>query len=128
MAPDQARVSRREAIPLLDARYVRYIHKPVAVISNNSKDVDIARRLATELGNCGVDVWIDEDQIRFGDSVPGRIGEGLADADLILVLISRPLLASSWCRAEYEALLAREIDEDRAIVIPVRLDDAVVPA
>jgi hypothetical protein len=103
------------------------VNTPVAFVSHSSKDKEIARRLAEALQHHGVDIWIDHEQIQFGDSVVGKISEGLSSADVILVLVSKDFLQSSWSRAEYEPLLAREIEAGRTVVIPVRLDDADLP-
>lgn len=100
---------------------------PVAFISYSAKDIDLARALADALRARSVDVWIDEEQIRLGDSVPGRIQEGLKRSAVLLVLVTEQFLASSWCRAEYEPLLVKEIDSGVTSVIPVRLDEAELP-
>lgn len=99
----------------------------LAFISHSSKDKQIATQLAQCLRARAIDVWIDHEQIRFGDSVPGKIAEGLNRCDAILVLVSSSFVTSSWCRSEYEPLLTREINEKRSVVIPLRLDDAQVP-
>jgi hypothetical protein len=103
------------------------MRKPVAFISHSSNDKPLARSLTAALRESAVDAWIDEEQVRFGDSIPAAIERGLSSADAILVLVSRSFVESSWCRAEYEPLLAKEIERRRTIVIPVRLDEAAVP-
>jgi hypothetical protein len=99
----------------------------VTFISHSSSDKQTAIQLAHGLRQRDIAVWIDHEQIRFGDSVPGKIAEGLKQCDAILVLISTSFMASSWCRSEYEPLLTREINEGRTVVIPLRLDDGEVP-
>jgi len=103
------------------------VSSPIAFVSHSSDDAVAARRLVELLRGYGVDSWIDHEQIRFGDSIPGRIAEGLSAADVILVLVSEAFVESSWCRAEYEPLLQREIESGRTAVIPLRLDDATMP-
>jgi hypothetical protein len=101
--------------------------RPVAFISHSSRDAGVASSLASALRDLGIDIWIDHEQVRLGDSVPGRIEEGLSKADAILLLVSASYLQSRWCRAEYEPLLAREIESQRTYVIVLRLDDAELP-
>jgi TIR domain-containing protein len=99
----------------------------LAFISYSSKDKDFATRLSQALRSRNIDVWIDHEQIRFGDSVLGKISDGLKRCDAILLVVSTAFVNSSWCRSEYEPLLTREIDENRTVVIPLRLDDAELP-
>jgi len=100
---------------------------PTAFLSHSSADRATALHLTERLRNEGVEVWIDTEQIGLGDSIPARISAGLQEADIILVLISESFVKSSWCRAEYEPLLVREIEDGRTWIVPLRLDDAPIP-
>src|ERR1039458_2164229 len=102
--------------------------KPLAFLSHSSEDKILAQELTLELRARGVEVWIDDEQIGFGDSIPGKISDGLQHADVILLLVSPSFLASSWCRAEYEPLMAQEIQSGRTTVIPLRLNRCEMPA
>lgn len=101
--------------------------KPLVFISHSSKDKEFARGLAHALRKRNVDVWLDQERIHFGDSIPAKISEGLASSDVVLILVSSNFIKSSWCRAEYEPILSKEINDDRVYVIPVRLDDSELP-
>jgi len=103
------------------------MEQPLVFITHSSKDKDKANELCRELRRRGLRIWIDQEQIGYGDSVPGKIANGLESCDVLLVLISHNLLESSWCRVEYESLLAREIETGRTSVIPVRLDNSGIP-
>ena len=83
--------------------------KGLAFISHSSRDKPTAAKLAEQLRLRDVDVWIDHERIKFGDSVSTTISDGLSTCDVILVLISSNFVESSWCRAEYESLLSKEI-------------------
>lgn len=101
--------------------------KAKVFLSHSSYEHDVALQLAGRLRELGIDVWIDSEQIQLGESIPGQISKGLKETDLILVLISQRFKQSAWCRAEYEPLLAREIEDERTIVIPILLEDVSVP-
>jgi hypothetical protein len=103
------------------------VREPLAFISHSSHDKDRADQLSSWLREHGVKTWIDQEQIRFGDSIPSKIAEGLSQCSVILVLISRYFVESSWCRTEYEPLLMREIESGRTSVIPIRFDDVEMP-
>lgn len=105
-----------------------FVGRPVAFISHSSEDSMTARAIAEILRQHGIESWIDHEQIRPGDSIPGRIEEGLSGCDVILVLISGSFVRSRWCRAEYEPLLSREIASGQTLVIPALLDNAKMPS
>src|SRR5262245_62037621 len=100
---------------------------PTVFISHSSNDDQRAHELAADLRAEGISVWIDREEIQFGDSVPQRIAEGLAAATVLLVLVSTHFANSAWCRVEYESLLMNEISSGHVSVVPVRLDDTEMP-
>lgn len=100
---------------------------PTAFLSHSSADQATAQHLTQRLRNEGIEVWIDTEQIGLGESIPARISAGLQETDIILVLVSESFVRSSWCRAEYEPLLIREIEDDRTWVVPLILDDTPMP-
>jgi hypothetical protein len=101
--------------------------KALAFISHCSQDKERASELADVLRGHGVDVWVDHEQINFGDSITTKISQGLDRCTVILVLISKSFAESSWCRAEYEPLLMNEIQSGNTTVIPIRLDNSEMP-
>ena len=50
-------------------------------ISHNYKDKPMARKIAKELDKYGIKVWIDESEIRLGDSLIEKIRDGLDHMD-----------------------------------------------
>jgi hypothetical protein len=103
------------------------MNRILVFISHSSSDKGIAMELAEHLRDNGLDVWIDHEQIRAGDSILRGIENGLKTCDAIFLLISARSVESPWCRAEYEPLLMNEIENGPTTVIPVRLDDTDVP-
>jgi hypothetical protein len=101
--------------------------KPLVFISHSSSDSDYASSLAAELRSRGLSVWIDHERIRFGESIPQAISVGLSHSSCILAVVSHAFAASKWCRAEYEPLLVREIEQGGILVVPVIKDDCPVP-
>ena len=50
-------------------------------LSYNAGDVAVARSDGAHLTLAGVEVWFDEWRIKAGDSIPGRLNEGLEGFD-----------------------------------------------
>lgn len=97
-------------------------------ISYSHRDSEIANRLAKDLGQAGIEVWIDEDGLKIGRVLVSGIQEGLASADYLCVLLSEHSVASPWVEREVSAVLQREFDEGEIRVLPVLVGDCDVPA
>ncbi|RYF36242.1 MAG: toll/interleukin-1 receptor domain-containing protein, partial [Cytophagaceae bacterium] len=63
-------------------------NRRVAFLSHSSADKPFIRQLAADLSASGIDVWLDEQRIRVGDSIPEKIAQGLAESDYFLIGIS----------------------------------------
>lgn len=96
-------------------------------LSYASLDRALARRIAQDLRTTGVDVWLDEWEIRVGDSIAGRIQEGLERAAFVVVLLTRHSIASGWVEKEWRSKLDLEARERRVAILPVRGDEAPIP-
>ncbi len=96
-------------------------------LSHNRQDKDIARRLGAQLRLVGADVWFDEWEVRAGDSIPGKVNEGLGAVDTVLLVWSTDADRSHWVRAELESAIAQGLDDGTLRVIPLILDDTPLP-
>lgn len=99
---------------------------PKAFISHNRANKAEAEALARELRNNGVDAWFDKWEIGPGDSLVGKINEGLATAQLFVILLSPEALKSRWVGAELDFGVVARINET-AKVVPVIVTACEVP-
>ncbi len=99
-----------------------------AFLSHNKKDKEIAREIAMFLVAEDVNVWFDEWEVSAGDSIVGKIDDGLKDCSHFIILWSANASTSSWVRKELRVALAKAIESGAPRVIPVRLDSTPVPA
>lgn len=95
-------------------------------LSHTSADKPIARRLAQDLRGRGLAVWLDEAEIRVGDSIPARVAGGLEESDLLILMCSTAALKSRWVHRELNIFARMMIELDRPI-LPCRLDAARIP-
>jgi hypothetical protein len=108
-------------------RHLKDSKKKVAFLSHSSKDKAFIRQLAADLTAHGVSVWLDEQRIRVGDSIPEQVAQGLADSDYFVVAISGNSVQSEWVKKELNNALVHEVERRQVHVLPIRLDDAPIP-
>ncbi|MGH3406791.1 MAG: toll/interleukin-1 receptor domain-containing protein [Streptosporangiaceae bacterium] len=96
-------------------------------MSHNHLDKDVATPLAAQLRLSGTDVWLDDWEIRPGDSIVGKVNDALGLVDTVLLLWSTNAAASLWVQSEMETAIARRLGDGSVRIIPVRLDDTELP-
>lgn len=101
---------------------------PKVFLSHSSLDqARFVRGLAERLQSNGVETWYSEWALLDGDSLTDRIFEqGIANADVFIVVLSENTASSNWVRAELEVGLVRRIGK-QCRLIPVVLDGVPVP-
>jgi TIR domain len=98
-----------------------------AFLSYSSADKEYARRLAHALDQEAIKVWLDERELRIGDSLWDSIGAGIDSSTYLLILISPRSVASPWVRRELNAALSLEIEAGRKVVLPVVAEETKLP-
>ena len=116
-----------EAVDAKAARHIEHENERVAFLSHSSKDKGFVRKLAADLVANGVKVWIDEQRILVGDSIPEKIAHGLAESDFFLIVVSRSSVESSWVKKELNSALVHEIQRRKVAVLPIKLDEVKMP-
>lgn len=96
-------------------------------ISHSSVDKQFARKLDATLSGQGVKVFLDERDIRIGDSIPRKVHEGLSNATHVIYVISSNSLKSKWVQDELD--IAKMIQNERTgcVILPVLIEDIEVP-
>lgn len=97
-------------------------------LSHSSKDKDFVRKLADDLKEMGHAPWLDEREIRAGDSIVAKVGDGVASADYVVIVLSSNSVQSGWFAREWEAKLWQEVNQGRTMVIPALIEDCNIPA
>jgi TIR domain len=101
--------------------------QPSIFISYSRADKELARRLADALRQHGLKVWIDEGELKIGDSLIERIATAIAEIDFFLALVSESSRDSNWCRKELALAVTGELGREGVKVLPVRVAGANMP-
>lgn len=96
-------------------------------LCHSHEDKPLARKLAIALAGAGLRVWLDEAEIRVGESLIGKIEAGITDATHLVALISRAAVASRWCQEELRMALTRQIGGKKITVLPILVEDCELP-
>ena len=93
---------------------------PDLFIAHASEDKDeVARPLAEEVRELGLQVWYDEFELRIGKNLRREIDRGLATCRFGVPVLSPDFFAKDWPQWELDGLAARHLAEGRDIILPV---------
>ncbi len=84
-------------------------------------------RLADSLRALEHHVCLDVHTITAGQGIPQRVAKEVETADYLLAVLSKESVVSSWMEHEWYAKYWEEVTSRRTTVIPVLLEDCVVP-
>jgi small GTP-binding protein len=95
-------------------------------LSHSSKDKTVVRAVAERLRSDGLRVWLDDWEIRPGDSIPAKIEEGLEHSRVLVLSMSANAFGSDWAQLEAGTFRFRDPLNKERRFIPLRLDDAPI--
>ena len=95
-------------------------------LSYSSKDKAVVRPLAERLRADGLRVWLDDWEIRPGDSIPAKIENGLEHSRVLVLCMSAHAFGSDWARLEAGTFRFRDPLNKERRFIPLRLDDVPI--
>lgn len=95
-------------------------------ISYSSKNQDFAERLYADLQSKGVRCWFAPEDLKIGEKIRIGIDESIKMHDKLLLILSTESVRSEWVEQEVETALAREREQKRLVLFPIRLDNTVM--
>jgi hypothetical protein len=95
-------------------------------VSHSGKDKPFVRKLVEALKKHLLDIWVDEHEIKVGDSLMVKISGALKDVDYLVIVLSQASVSSRWVEQELNAALTNHIS-GKGIVLPVLLEDCELP-
>jgi uncharacterized protein YjbI with pentapeptide repeats len=95
-------------------------------ISYSSRDEALAQRLHADLQDKGVRCWFAPEDLKIGDEFRSRIDESIQVYDRLLLILSEHSVQSRWVQNEVETAFDKEGKENRIVLFPIRLDEAIM--
>ncbi|MEM6823147.1 MAG: toll/interleukin-1 receptor domain-containing protein [Verrucomicrobiota bacterium] len=96
-------------------------------LSHSSKDKREVRKLAHDLEQAGVEVWLDEWEIKVGESISQSVETGITEADYVAVWLTKNAVESGWVQTEWRMKLSHEISSKEVRVLPLLAEDCDIP-
>ena len=112
---------------MIQARYSNNKKGKKIFISHSSEDKPFARWIGTDLNAAGHSPWLDEWEIKVGESIPNRISEGVKEADFVIVVLSDHAVKSNWVEREWQNKYWDEVRLGSIQVLPILYKDCEIP-
>lgn len=112
---DQKTPAERKAIE-------RSAYDAVVFLSYAREDYKFAEKLRKDLFLCQMEVWLDQDYLRTGDSWPEEIESAIRNADAFVLVVSPQALESDWVKRELE-----HARKTKTPILPVVFGETVFP-
>ncbi|ACA88880.1 toll/interleukin-1 receptor domain-containing protein [Shewanella woodyi] len=96
-------------------------------LSHNHSDKDFIRKLARDLESHGVRYWLDEAEMKIGDSLIQKIREGIDSVDFFAVVLSPNSVEAPWVVNELDVAMNQQINGKPIKVLPILLKECELP-
>jgi hypothetical protein len=94
-------------------------------LSYSHQDERFALKLYDDLNAIGARCWIDQHELRVGDSIMEHVSSALSVTDKFLPILSSAAIRSHWFALELRKALELERKRAVTLVLPIGIDDSV---
>jgi TIR domain. len=96
-------------------------------LSHSHSDKRFVRNLAKALREKGIGVWVDDAEIRVGESLIEKLRSAIDNVDYVVAVLSEASIKSEWVKRELDIAMNHEIESKRMKVLPLLKDDCDLP-
>lgn len=104
------------------------LSEKIVFLCHASADKPFVRHVRNDIAKAGHRPWIDEFEIKVGESIVQKISEASEAADCIILFLSKASLESEWVRREWQSALSRNLAGYGGRILPVLIEDHALPA
>lgn len=92
-------------------------------LSHNHADKPFVRKLARDLECHNVKCWLDEAEMKIGDSLIQKIRDGIDDVEYFAVILSPNSIKAPWVINELDVAMNYQINGRSIKVLPIMLKE-----
>jgi TIR domain len=104
------------------------ISGPRVFVSYATPDEPLAACLVADLNARGIETFFGQNDMPPGENIPVRLSQYLQQSDYFVLLVSAHTVGRRWVEAEWSVAFVRELNERRAFLFLLRLDETPPPA
>lgn len=93
--------------------------KDVFICHASEDKPEVVKPLIAAFKREGISYWYDEAEIKWGQSIPDKINEGLRISRYVIVVISKSFLSKNWPKRELNSALNIEASTGKLRVLPL---------
>lgn len=95
------------------------IAKDVFICHASEDKQEVAQPLFQAFQDSNISSWYDEAEIRWGDSIPEKINQGMRTSTYVMVVLSDAFLDKNWPEREMNAALSKEAASGEVKLLPL---------
>lgn len=111
---------------MMDTRHGVIMERDVFICHAGEDKQEVVRPLVLALEKEGIRCWVDEGEIKWGDSITQKVNEGLRISRFVIVVLSETFLGKNWPKRELNAVLNLEAASGEVIALPLLIGDKTV--
>lgn len=96
-------------------------------LCHSSKDKEFVRKLARDIEAHGLHYWLDEAEMRIGDSLIQKIRSGIDKVDYFAIILSPDSVNAPWVVNELDVAMNHQINGKSIKVLPLLLKECELP-
>ncbi len=100
---------------------------PYVFLCHSSLDKPFVRKLDTSLSTLGIFTFLDEKDIKIGESIPRRIAEEIAKSTHLIYVLSEHSIHSPWVEKELDIAHVRTMESAGYRILPLLIDETEAP-
>lgn len=97
-------------------------------LSHNHKDKIFVRKLASDLDAHGIRYWLDEAEMKIGDSLIQKIRGGIDSVDYFAIILSPNSVDAPWVVNELDVAMNQQINGKSIKILPLMLKACELPS
>ena len=102
------------------------VHPQVFVIYPHSQK-QFVKKLANDLNQSGIKIWLDENELKPGDSIKPIIEKALRESQWVILVPTAEDRGNSWVYKEIDLAYEQEKDRGRPFIIPLKMKEGKIP-